>query len=52
MKRRAGELDQEGELIKIGAEFLQQIKEYHYRKSKLFNGSWQRQGPINAKREA
>ena len=40
LKRKIGEMDEEGELIKIGADFLKSIKEYHYRKCKSHNGSW------------
>ena len=36
MKQKLGEEEEEGQLIRIGAEFLKSIREFHYKKeSKL-----------------
>ncbi len=32
MKQKLGEQDEDGQLIKIGAEFLKNIREFHYKK--------------------
>ncbi len=37
MKLKLNEQEEEGELIKITADFLTSIKEYHYKKCKLFD---------------
>lgn len=51
LKRKIGELDEDGELIKIGADFLKCIREYHYRKCKSHNGSRERKSSFHVEGE-
>ena len=35
MKQKLGEQEEDGQLIRIGAEFLKNIREYNYKRCKL-----------------